>query len=50
MALTRFADKLARALMTPGTAASVDSILRMHPPQCMLAMASVVIANAGDDG
>ena len=42
VAVTRLADRLARALTTPGTAASAVSTLRMQPPQCMLATASVV--------
>ena len=36
--------RVARALATPGTAASAASTLRMQPPQCMFSMASTVIA------
>jgi hypothetical protein len=42
--VTRLADRLVRALATPGIAVRAASTLRMQPPQCMFSTARVVVA------
>ena len=46
--VARFADRFTLAEITPGTAASAVSTLRMQPPQTMFSTASVTVCLAED--
>ena len=48
--VARFAERFALAEMTPGTAASAVSTLRMQPPQTMFSTASVTVCEADEPG